>query len=58
MQLFLLFLNETQVKHAAFKEETKTHKTVHLTMIATYSVKRNQYLGNIQSEVTVNDLFK
>jgi len=44
-------------KRAAFKEETKNRKAVHLTMITTYGVKRNSYWGHIQSEVTVNDLF-
>jgi len=45
-------------KRAVFKEETKTRKALHLTMITTYGIKHNQYWGNIQSEVTVNDLFK
>lgn len=44
-------------KRAAFKQETKTRKAVHLTMITTYGVKRNEYWGNIQSEVVMNDLF-
>jgi len=44
-------------KRAAFKRETKTRKAVHLTMITTYGVKRNEYWGNIQSEVMMNDLF-
>jgi len=45
-------------KRAAFRTETKTRKALHLTMITTYGVKRNQYWGNIQSEVDANDLFK
>ena len=45
-------------KRAVFKEETKTRKALHLTMITTYGIKHNQYWGNIQSDVTVNDLFK
>jgi AAA+ ATPase superfamily predicted ATPase len=44
-------------KRATFKEETKTRKAVHITMITTYGVKRNEYWGHIQSEVTMNDLF-
>jgi len=44
-------------KRASFREETKTRKTLHLTMITTYGVKRNEYWGNIQSEVTMDDLF-
>ena len=45
-------------KRAAFKYETKTRKAVHLTMITTYGIKHNEYRGNIQSEVTMGDLFE
>ena len=45
-------------KRAAFKRETKTTKAVHLTMITTYGVKHNEYWGNIQSEVTMDNLFE
>ena len=44
-------------KRATFTEETKIRKAVHLTMITTYGVKHNEYRGNIQSEVTMVDLF-
>ena len=44
-------------KRASFREESKTRKTIHLTMITTNGVRHNQYWGNIQSEVTMNDLF-
>ena len=44
-------------KRAAFQEELKTLKALHLTMITPYGVKHNQYWGHIQSEVTINDLF-
>lgn len=44
-------------KRAAFMEETRTRKTVHITMITTCGVKHNEYWGHIQSEVTLNDLF-
>jgi len=44
-------------KKSAFVNETKTRKAVHITMVTTYGVKRNEYWGNIQSEVTMNDLF-
>jgi hypothetical protein len=44
-------------KRTAFKEETKTRHALHVTMITTYGVKHNQYWGNIQSEVTVDDIF-
>ena len=45
-------------KRSAFKEETRTRKTVHITMITTYGIKYNEYWSNIQSEVTLEDLFK
>ena len=45
-------------KRFVFREETKTRKALHVTMITTYGVKHNQYWGNVQSEITVNDLFK
>ncbi|GHT66378.1 hypothetical protein AGMMS50239_27750 [Bacteroidia bacterium] len=45
-------------KRGAFIEETKTRKTVHITMITTFGVKHNEYWGNIQSEVTMADLFE
>ncbi|MDR1023245.1 MAG: AAA family ATPase [Prevotellaceae bacterium] len=45
-------------KRAAFKYETKTRKSVHLTMITTYGVQHNAYWGNIQSEVAMDDLFE
>lgn len=44
-------------KKATFVENTKTKKAIHLTMITTYGVKHNEYWNNIQSEVTMNDLF-
>ncbi len=45
-------------KKDAFIQETKTQKTVHLTMVTTYGIKRNEYAGNIQSEVKMDDLFR
>jgi AAA+ ATPase superfamily predicted ATPase len=45
-------------KYASFINETKTRKTVHTTMVTTYGVKHNQYWGNIQSEVRMDDLFE
>jgi hypothetical protein len=45
-------------KKAAFIQETKTRKSVHLTMITTYGVKRNEYSSIVQSEVKMDDLFK
>jgi predicted AAA+ superfamily ATPase len=44
-------------KRGTFKDETKTRKAVHITMVTTYGVKRNEYWNNIQSEVRMEDLF-
>jgi AAA+ ATPase superfamily predicted ATPase len=44
-------------KHGVFVEETNTKKSVHITMISTYGVKHNEYWNNIQSEVTLDNLF-
>jgi AAA+ ATPase superfamily predicted ATPase len=44
-------------KRSAFLAETKTRKAIHQTMVTTYGLKRNEYAGMIQSEVTADDLF-
>jgi len=44
-------------KLGTFIEETNTQKAIHTTMITTYGVKHNQYWGNIQSEVTFEDIY-
>jgi AAA+ ATPase superfamily predicted ATPase len=45
-------------KRAAFIRQTKTRKAVHITMVTTYGLEHNTYWGNIQSEVTAEDLFR
>ena len=45
-------------KRSVFREETRTRKTIHTTLITTYGVKHNEYWGNIQSEVTLDALFE
>jgi len=44
-------------RYAIFIDETKTRKTVHLTMITICGIKQNTYIGNIQSHITLDDLF-
>ena len=44
-------------KRTAFIYETKTKKSIHTTMITTYGVKHNEYWNNIQSDITLKDLF-
>ena len=44
-------------KRCVFIEESNTKKSVHITMITTYGVKHNEYWGNIQNEISLDDLF-
>lgn len=44
-------------RSVVFKTITRTRKAVHVTMVTTYGVKHNTYRNNIQSEVTMKDLF-
>ena len=44
-------------KRGAFRTQTKTKNAIHITLITSYGVKHNEYWGNIQSEVTMVDLF-
>lgn len=40
-----------------FRSATRTRKALHQTFITTYGLKKNMYSGNVQSEVTLDDLF-
>ena len=42
----------------AFVRETGFRGGVHLTFVTPYGVKRNKYWNMVQSEVTLDDLFK
>lgn len=44
-------------KIGAFKEETKTYKSVFLTFLTTFGVRQNEYSGMVQNELTMEDLF-
>jgi len=48
--------DELRRRYAIFADATKTKKAIHTTMITTFGVKRNQYWGNIQSYVQLDDL--
>ncbi|MDR3294833.1 MAG: AAA family ATPase [Clostridiales Family XIII bacterium] len=41
----------------AFRRETRTRKALHTTFITTYGLARNAYWNDVQSEVTMEDLF-
>ena len=40
------------------REETGTANAIHLTMITVNGVHRNSYWNDVQSEVTLDDLFR
>ena len=44
-------------KRVAFKRETKSRKAIHVTYITSFGLARNRYFGEVQSEVTLDDLF-
>lgn len=44
-------------KVATLSGVTGTHKSIHLTLVTTDGVLRNQYAGCVQSEITLDDLF-
>jgi len=44
-------------KRNEFREATRTRKAIHLTMVTSFGVKPNAYANNVQSFVTLNDLF-
>jgi predicted AAA+ superfamily ATPase len=46
-----------QRKKAAFKRDSATRKAVHVTYVTTFGLKRNAYANDVQSEVTLADLF-
>lgn len=50
--------DELQERKELFRSKTKTRKALHLTLVTTYGVKNNAYFGMIQSEVTMDDLFR
>ena len=47
-----------QKRRRVFKEQTGTRKAVHLTMVVAPELKRNTNTNEIQSVVTLDDLFK
>ena len=44
-------------KVGAFRNESKTKKAIHLTMVTTFGIKPNEYAGIVQNEVVIDDLF-
>ena len=53
------YAKELETKRKVFQSQTKTRKTLFLTMITTHGVRNLQsYPGLIQSEITMDKLFK
>jgi len=44
-------------KIAAFQNETKTKKAVHLLMLTTFGLQKNKYFSIAQKEIVLDDLF-
>lgn len=51
------YADDLRRKMARFAENEKIRKALHLVMITTYGVNRNEYYNMVQSEVTMEDLF-
>jgi len=52
------YAEELRNKIAYFKEETKTRKSIFLTMVTTFGVENNTYYGGlVQNELTMDILF-
>ena len=51
------YAEELRRKIQSFQQELKTRKAVHLVMVTTYGLKRNEYFNMVQNEVTMEDLF-
>ena len=45
-------------KKSVFKRATATRKAIHVTYVTTFGLKRNAYANDVQSEVTLGDLFR
>jgi AAA+ ATPase superfamily predicted ATPase len=52
------YSEKLEAKVRAFADETKTNKALHTILVTTYGVKNNKYKGLVQSEVTMDDLFR
>jgi hypothetical protein len=45
-------------KIGAFRAETRTKKTLFLSMVSTYGLKENAYSGNVQNNLPMDVLFE
>ncbi|MGM9797721.1 MAG: ATP-binding protein [Parabacteroides sp.] len=52
------YSEQMMARKELFRAISKTRKALHLTLITTYGLQPNLYAGEIQSEVTLTDLFQ
>ena len=45
-------------RNGFFADATRTKKTLYMTMVTTYGVKRNKYYGLIQNDIVMDQLFQ
>ena len=45
-------------KVAVFRNATRTNKTIQVTMITTYGIKKNKYSNYVGKTVVLDDLFE
>lgn len=50
--------SEVSRKLTVFQAVTKTRQALHLTLVTSFGLMRNMHSGRVQSEVTLDDLFK
>lgn len=52
------YAGDLDSKVSIFRRQTRTKKTIFLTMITTYGVKKNEcYIGRVLREATMESLF-
>jgi uncharacterized protein len=52
------YAEELRNKMGVFKEQTKTNKTIFLTLITTFGLQKNEYITTAQNSITLDDLFR
>lgn len=45
-------------KIVRFQEETKSRKSIQLTFVSSYGLKKGMYAGVVQNEVVLDDLYE
>jgi hypothetical protein len=48
---------ELMMKRETFREETKTKRALHTTMISASGLTDNSYMGMVQAQINLDDLF-